>query len=97
MKIVSAWQTGNTDASKKVKTDSRSAIVQADAMEKMVIRQRMSFVHTAKESSLMMCKERYGCNPSYAKTGAMKNVQGRTRTNICVITACRTNRVQYLK
>jgi len=33
MKIVSAWQTGNKQASKKVKMDSKSASVQADAIE----------------------------------------------------------------
>jgi hypothetical protein len=32
MKIVSAWQTGNKEASNKVKRDSRSASVQADAI-----------------------------------------------------------------
>jgi hypothetical protein len=65
--------------------------------KKMVIRQRISFVHTAKESSLMMCKERCGSNVWCARTGAMKNVQGRTRTNSYAITACRTNRIQCLK
>jgi hypothetical protein len=33
-KIVSAWQTEIRKASKKVKSDSRSASVQADAIEK---------------------------------------------------------------
>jgi dihydropteroate synthase len=45
-------------------------------LKKMVIKQMMSFVHTAKESSLMMCKEKYGCNASRARTDVMKNVRG---------------------
>jgi hypothetical protein len=32
-KIVSSWQTGNKEASKKMRRDSRSASVQADAIE----------------------------------------------------------------
>jgi len=55
--------------------------------------QRMSFVHTAKEGSVMMCKERYRCSATCAGTGAVKNVQGQTRTNSYVITTCRTNRM----
>jgi len=62
-------------------------------LKKIVIRQRISFVHTAKEGSVMMCKERYRCNETCARTGALKNVQGQTRTNSYAITARRTNRL----
>ena len=62
-------------------------------LKKMVIRQEMSYVRTAKEGSLIMYKERYGCTALCVGTGAMKNVQGQTRTNLYVITACRTNRL----
>jgi len=62
-------------------------------LKKMVIRQEMSYVHTAKEGSLIMCKERYGYAALCAGTGAMKNVQGQTGTNSYAITACRTNRL----
>jgi hypothetical protein len=51
-------ETGNKEASKKVKRDYRSASVQADAIEDNR-NQRMSFVHTARESSVMMRKVRY--------------------------------------
>jgi hypothetical protein len=41
----------------------------------------MSFVHTAKKSTLMMCKDRYGCNAPCAMAGVGKNVRGHTGTN----------------
>jgi hypothetical protein len=85
-KIVSAWQTGNEEDSQKVKRDYTSASVQAAATEE-------NGSHTAKESSLMMCKVRYGCNVSCARTSAMKNVQRYTRTSSYAITACRINRI----
>jgi hypothetical protein len=62
-------------------------------LKKMVIRQKLSFVHAAKEGSLIMWKERYGCTASCAGTGAMKKVHGQTKTNSYAITACRTNRI----
>jgi hypothetical protein len=59
----------------------------------MVIRERMSFVPTAKGSYLMMYKERYGCSASLARTGAMRNVQGQRRIHSYAITACRTKKI----
>jgi hypothetical protein len=43
-----------------------------------------------------VCKDRYGCNPSSAKAGVVKNVPGHTSRNLYAITACRINRIQYL-
>jgi hypothetical protein len=84
---------GNKEASKKGKRIIDQQVSKPMQLKKMVIRYRMSFVHTAKESFLMTYKERYGYNASCARTGAMKNMQGHTRTNSYAITAFGTNRI----
>ena len=62
-------ETGNKEASKKVKRNSNQQVSKPMRLKKMVIRQSMSIVHTAKKGSLMMCTERYGCNASCARVG----------------------------
>jgi hypothetical protein len=74
----------NIEASKKVQRYYRLASNQADTIEEMLIRQRMSFVQTSKERFVMTWRKRYVCSTSCVRIGSMNNMQHRhTHKFIC--------------
>jgi hypothetical protein len=78
---------GGGKASKKVKRNSRSASVQADAIEENGnLTQGVLCTFCKGKFSDDVPGERDGCNSTSVRTGALTNVQRHTRTNLYVIT-----------